>query len=278
MKTKDDEIEDFIRDALQHNFELLQLESGHSLAAGVKATALNQAILYWRKLKEVANKITETEVRLNLPGQKTPGKRKFGIEGVVDIVRSDDKVIMYDIKTHDADAVRENITDYEQQLNIYAYIWQNLRGQSLDELAIIATAYPDEVKEAIGTRNEEAILREIEKWDPLVKIDIDPSHVDQIITDFGTVVDCIENGDFEPASLEKLNSRYGKKNSQFATAVCRNCDARFSCNSYRLYATGSRSPKELALKQYLSNYGTDLDQHDWLSNEIDSVPPIADLE
>jgi hypothetical protein len=278
MIPTDGEIEVFIRDALEHNFELLQLESGHSLAADVKQTALNQALFYWQKLKEVATRVTETEVRLNLPGQTTPAGRKFGIEGVVDIVREEDRVVMYDIKTHLAEDVRQNIDDYEHQLNIYAHIWQNLRGQQLDELAVIATAYPDEVKEAITTRNPAQITQSLQNWDPLVEIEINREHVDEIITTFGGVVDCIEDGKFTPASIEKLRSRQGSKNALFATTVCRNCDARFSCASYRRYSLGTSNPKDLAFTQYLNDFGPDIDQQEWLSNELDSLFEITDLE
>ena len=276
--TRDEEIEAFIVNALEQNFEVLKLESGHSLAAAVKQTALNQSLLYWIKLKDVAERITETEVRLNLPGNTTPQGRKFGIEGVVDIVRADNKVVMYDIKTHDAESVRKNADDYERQLNIYAHIWQNLRGQPLDDVAIIATAYPDEVKEALRLNNQEGILRALENWNPLVEMELNPKHVEKIIQDFGHVVDCIENGEFEPASLEKLQSRYGDQKVLFATSVCRNCDARFSCDSYRHYATNSSSPKESALLQYIPDYGSELDQQDWLSNELEDLPSIEDLE
>jgi len=113
MNPTDKEIEAFLRESFEQNFELLKLESGHSLGADIKDAAWNQVLFYWRKLKDIATRVTETEVRLNLPDQESPGGRKFGIEGVVDIVREGDQTVMYDIKTHDADQVRENIADYE---------------------------------------------------------------------------------------------------------------------------------------------------------------------
>jgi hypothetical protein len=268
MKT-DLEIEVFLREALEKNFEQLRLESGHSISADLKRTALNQALFYWRKLKDVATRITETEVRLNLPGQITPKNRKFGIEGVVDIVREGDKVVMYDIKTHDAGHVQANAADYEGQLNIYAHIWQNLRGQPLDEVAIIATAYPETLRGALAAQNEEEFLNEFEAWDPVVGIEVDPDHVQKLIRDFGRAVDCIEDGEFGPAPLGVLKAPFGKKNTTFGTAVCRNCDARFSCDSYRQYAAGSRARKEAAFKQYLEDYGTELDQQERFSSEME---------
>src|SRR5690606_38139191 len=94
------DIEDFIRERFAENFEQLTLESGHTLTAEARETALQQVLLYWRKLREVALSVTDTEVRLSLPNRRSPQGREFTIEGVVDIVRADDQTIMYDIKTH----------------------------------------------------------------------------------------------------------------------------------------------------------------------------------
>jgi hypothetical protein len=272
MSPTDQEIETFLRDSFEQNFELLKLDNGHSLTADVKELAWNQVLFYWRKLKDIASTVTETEVRLNLPNQESPGKHKFGIEGVVDIVQGEEKTIMYDIKTHEAEQVRENIGDYERQLNIYAHIWKNLRGQPLDATAIIATAFPTSFREALkeSPPSREKIYHEFQKWNPLVEIEFDPQHVNEIITDFGTIVDCIENSKFSPAPLEKLKSRQGERNAMFATIVCRNCDARFSCNSYRAYAQEGHGRDESVLRQYMDDFGTELDQQDWLSASLET--------
>ena len=60
--------------------------------------------------------------------------------------------------------------------------------------------------------------------------------------------------------------------SLFGISVCRNCDARFSCDSYGQFAAGSRARKEASFKQYLEEYGTELDQQDWLSSELERLP------
>src|SRR5438876_3937588 len=62
--------------------------------------------------RHIAESVTDTEVKLNLPNQKTPKKRTFCIDGVVDIVRENDAVTMYDLKTHDLEFVRDNIDLY----------------------------------------------------------------------------------------------------------------------------------------------------------------------
>jgi hypothetical protein len=133
------EVEQHIREFFEHNYDLLRQEGGHVLAEGAKRQALEQSLLYWRKLKAIATSVTETEVKLALPGQVTPKGRPFVIEGVVDIVREGDEVRMYDLKTHEAAEVRAEWELYENQLNVYSHIWKGIRQQSLDGTAIIAT-------------------------------------------------------------------------------------------------------------------------------------------
>jgi hypothetical protein len=278
MRLTDAQIADYIRSAFERNFEQLKLESGHSLTEDVKETARWQVLLYWFKLKEIAARVTETEVRLNLPNQTSPRGRRFGIEGIVDIVRDDQKTTLYDIKTHEAAEVRENLPDYEHQLDIYAHIWQNLRGQSLDETAIIATAFPDSIKAALKDPDRKRLAYELQKWDPLVELDFSPDRVQEVIDNFGRVVDCIEDGQFEPASMEKLKSRQGLSRREFASHVCRHCDARFSCDSYRQYALGSYGRAESDFRQYLEDFGDDLEQQDWLSGNLDAASPAEELE
>ena len=103
-----DPIEEKIRELFEQNYQLLRLDGGHALTEDVKDLALNQVILYWRKLKDVAKKVTDAEVRLSLPNQTTPKGKAFSIDGVVDIVREGNVTQMYDIKTHDLDYVHQN--------------------------------------------------------------------------------------------------------------------------------------------------------------------------
>src|SRR5512143_452048 len=103
------EIEAFIRQVFEQNYEELRLDAGHAVTPDVKRTALNQVLLYWRILSEIALSVTDTEVRLSLPGQETPHGRDYSIEGVVDILRDNDRTMMYDIKTHNEVFVHANM-------------------------------------------------------------------------------------------------------------------------------------------------------------------------
>lgn len=274
------EIEAFIRNAFEQNYEELRLDSGHAIAPDVKLTALNQVLLYWRMLSEIANNVTDTEVRLNLPNQKTPDGRVYAIEGVVDILRDNERTIMYDIKTHNAEYVKSNLDIYEQQLNVYAHIWQNLRRQALNGTAIIATDYPDNIRDALASENEAEIEHALSAWDPVVPIHFDPKKVMETIAKFGETVDNIENGVFAPPPLERLNELVtgSKYKVRFATHVCRNCDARFSCKSYREYAwRGGRKSADAPMAKYFAEALPDEEQEAWRSSNMETAQNPSDL-
>jgi hypothetical protein len=247
----DEQIEARLRELFVENYEMLRFEGGHHLAPEVLDDALQQVLAYWRKLRHVAEKVTDTEVKLTLPNQATPGGRVFGIEGVVDIVREEGRTTLYDLKTHRADYVRANIDRYAPQLNVYAHIWQVLRGQQLSETAIISTMLPDGLPQAMRQKDEARIDAFMAGWEPLIPVPFD-------------VVDRIEGHDFPPAPVEVLKSRQTGETSLFATSVCRNCDARFSCESYRDYSHGSRQDALRTFHNYYGTTTTDAERDEWL--------------
>lgn len=270
-----DPIEDFIHDSFARNLQIIQMEGGHALGPEVHQAALQQVLLYWRRLHtEVAEKVTDTEVRLNLPNQQTPAGRKFGIDGVVDIVRENDRTIMYDVKTHDAEAVKQNPEGYEKQLNIYAHIWQTLRGQTLDETKIICTAFPPKIRAALSAGDDAQLAAELQAWDPLIPIPFSQSRVEDTIEDFKRVVDLIEDRHFEPPSLEVLKTKHPGAPAIFAVHTCRNCDARFSCSAYRQYALGSKSNDANYVRRYFADVAADDDRDDWARSALDVAPTI----
>ncbi len=193
---------------------------------------------------------------------------------MVDIVREDDRTIMYDIKTHDADYVRANINEYEKQLNVYAHIWHGLRGEPLDETAIIATAFPEALNEAIQRQSEALIAREMKRWEPLIPIPLDQSHVDSTIREFGGVVDLIEGKAFAPPPVERLKEKLPGTRAPFAVRVCRNCDARFSCRSYRNYALAASSSRiEFKFSEFYGDTGSEPERAEWIAVNLAEAPP-----
>lgn len=262
MTIQTDDIEQRINEFFEENLAALALESGHSLSPEVRETARQQVLMYWRKLNKIALRITDTEVRLSLPQQTSPRGRTFAIEGVVDIVREDERVVMYDIKTHDTEAIKANIDDYERQLNVYAHIWQNLRGQHLDETAVICTQLPEALRQATSARDERRMVYEMARWDPVIPIPFDPEHVAETVHAFGAIVDRIEDGAFAPADLLTLQTRLEGTTRTFASEICRRCDARFSCASYRAYAHEASHGTEVRFRQYFDDFGDDVEQNE----------------
>ena len=278
MIVPDEVVYAFIEDAFNRNLAELQADKGHALAPDVRATALNQVKLYWRRLRDIAEKVTDTEVRLSLPGQTTPTGRGFTIEGIVDIVREKDRTVLYDIKTHDAEEIRGNLSEYEKQLNVYAHIWQGLRGERLDETAVICTRFPRSVEAALLSLDETVIETAIAGWEPVIVIPFDSDRVGEIIREFAEVVDQIEDHRFEPRDLATLKRREPGLRAIFAVAVCRNCDARFSCGSYRDYAVSAQTPTEGRFRQYIEENPDDLEQEQLRIAALDASPADFSLE
>jgi hypothetical protein len=237
------QVESELRQAFETNYEALRLEGGHSITKEFKELAWQQVLAYWRKLSEIAEAVTETEVKLVLPNQTSPQGRPYSIEGVVDIVQDDERTVMYDIKTHDPLYIRGNLHEYEKQLNVYAHIWHGIRGEALDEIAIISTALPTELRRAFASEDDEAIRAAMDDWEPVFRLPLDADHVETTIEEFGKIVDKIEGREFSPAPVSKLRKRSGETQA-FGTRVCRNCEGRFSCESYRDYVrTGAVRPR-----------------------------------
>ena len=70
-------------------------------------------------------------------------------------------------------------------------------------------------------------------------------------------------------------------NQPFATRVCRNCDARFSCTPYRAYAQ-ERAPQNWRLAEFARYFYDDLGdeaaQEDWLTANLNAAPEDAYLD
>jgi len=264
------EIEIELKEKFEENYTMLRLTGGHALSADVKEAAWNQVLYYYRKLRSVAESISETEVKLTLPDQKTPQERRFTIEGIVDIVSQQNKTWMYDIKTHDPDYIRAHRSRYEKQLNIYAHIWERLRGEKLDQTAVISTAFPRAMKTALDSMDEEYIASEIEKWEPVIPVEFDHNKVNETIEDFARVVDKIESRSFSAPSVDYLTKRIEGTNITFANRTCRNCDGRFSCPAYREYALQSGAKTSADFKKYYEQLRDDLEQETFITANIDT--------
>ena len=256
-----EEVEERIKEMFDKNYQSLRLAGGHALTEDIKQLALSQVIAYYRRLRHIAEQVTETEVKLTLPNEVSTKNNKFNIEGVVDIVQESDEIWMYDLKTHDADYIRGHKDFYEDQLNVYAHVWQNLRNNHLDHTAIISTALPEKVKNAFKFGDDEVQKAALKEWEPVIEIEYKEENVKETIREFAKVVDNIEDHIFSAPDVERLKRKEPGTNVQFATYVCRNCDARFSCSSYREYVKQSGARNQTDIWNYLEDTG------DVVSNE-----------
>ena len=261
----------FIEDAFEMNYEILRSEGGHLLSPHAKKQALDQVNVYWKKLKHLAESVSETEVKLTLPNQSTPAGRNYTIQGVVDVVKEEDRTNLYDIKSHDVEYVKINKHEYEGQLNIYSYIWESMRGERLDRASIIATGESSDLKKAKlmynRTGDETYLLEALEEWDPKIDIEVTPEKVQSYIDSFGKVVDMIEEHKFGAPSVDKLKKRV-TNNKSFVEHVCNNCDVRFSCDSFKEYAMSSPDVKRKFLKFY-NDFGVENEREDFIEANLE---------
>ena len=263
--------ERFLMEAFEANFERLREQSGRSLAPFIKESARIQVLLYYRRLRELAAKVEETEVRLVLPEQTSPAGRQYTLEGVVDIVEDGDSTVMYDLKTYlDADAARDHVEPHYRQLNVYAHIWKGLRGRQLDKVAVIATRPTRPLYRALRAGEPSRIQAAMESWNPVLEVPVDGDVVADVMETFGRVVDLIEERKFSPPGLEVLKapSRPDGK-TPFAQDVCLNCDARFGCTSYRqLVRAQSPGRAAQALHDAAADFGGDAEKDDWRDSGV----------
>ncbi|MCF0216662.1 MAG: PD-(D/E)XK nuclease family protein [Fibrobacteraceae bacterium] len=257
-KLTEKEIASKIDEYFEDNYQFLKQSGGHTIDRGMLKKALNQVRCYYKKNRELMDRITDSEIKLTLPQQITPQEKiPYSIEGVVDIVEEGEKVLLYDLKTHDPERIRENLTPYRAQLFVYAHIWKNLQKHRLDDTAIIATPIPKALDEALEKmENGDASYRrnfekEMEKWEPIIPLGYDENEVADMIEQFGAVVEKIENRKFNPPTVSRLKEKQPGATSAFGTHVCRNCDVRFSCASYRQYVMESSGAKRNAMMKYM---------------------------
>lgn len=250
------EIEDFIHECFNDNYTSLSSETGKSLSLKQQEAAIQQIVYYLYRMWDIAENVTETEVKLVLPGQRTSKNRKYNLLGVVDLVSDDSGTRMYDLKTLEKDVILEDKDKFRKQLSIYTHIWKGIKDQKLDGSAIIATSVPVEIKKIVKQFIEEPEAKfeefhsAIEKIDPIITVDVDEAQIQDFLTEFGDIIDKIEERVFQPANVIKLRTKQPGTNSDFGSLVCRNCDARYSCDSYREYIGSARGKVRTLFGQY----------------------------
>lgn len=246
----DDEMEVFIASAFEDEVAHAEEETGVRANAFARTEALRQVLLYWRKLRSTAESVEEAEIRLVLPNRTSPKGRRFNLEGVVDIVTDDEGTMMYDLKTHEPEYVRAHPADYAAQLDVYATIYEDLRGRRVDGTGIVSTSLPARLRSAMSAGDEAAVEKELDSWEPLIRLPFTRESRDATIEDFGSVVDAIEEGRFSPPPPTRLDEDYAGKGRSFGERVCQTCDMRFSCSSYRSWRLEGRKLRKDSVLDY----------------------------
>lgn len=246
----EDRIEAFIQEAFQDELERIEEEMGARANAFARTEALRQVLLYWRKLRSTAQKVEETEVRLVLPDRRSPAGRRYNLEGVVDIVTEEGGTMMYDIKTHDPDYVRAHPDEYAAQLDVYAAIYEDLRGKRIDGTGVVSTQLPQKLRAAMGANDGDAVRKELEAWEPLIRLPFSREGRDRTVEEFGRAVDAIEEGRFSPPPLQRLEEDFTGRGKLFGNIVCQNCDVRYSCSSFRDWRMDKRKLKKDSVLEY----------------------------
>jgi hypothetical protein len=76
------------------------------------------------------------------------------------------------------------------------------------------------------------------------------------------VVDAIEDGEFAAPPASRLKAKRTSSNRTFGADVCVNCDARFSCASYREYVRDARGPRAAAFRDYYDELPSERESDD----------------
>jgi hypothetical protein len=82
------------------------------------------------------------------------------------------------------------------------------------------------------------------------------------------VVDNIEDKKFHPASVDNLKSTLQGSNAIFGQRICRECDARFSCSSFREFVTDKGKGIRGNFSKYFEDFGSDTDQEEWVNSNL----------
>lgn len=177
----------------------------------------------------------------------------------MDLVSDDSGTTMYDLKTLEKDVILQDKDKFKMQLSIYSHIWKGIRDQNLDGAAIIATSVPSEIKKEIKEFIEDPegkykqFSAALVKVNPIIPIEVNEEQIQNFLNEFGDTIDKIEERIFTPTSTKELKTKQPGSNSDFGSLVCRNCDARYSCDSYREYIESAGGKARTLFAQYWDN-------------------------
>jgi hypothetical protein len=101
------------------------------------------------------------------------------------------------------------------------------------------------------------LKKALSEWNPIIPIGYREDNVEKTLTEFAETVDRIEDCSFDPVAVSVLESTMGSGNAIFGRKICRNCDIRFACESYRTYSLKQRRMSNDDLLGLLADLGED---------------------
>ena len=188
----DEEVEERIREFFDRNYELLRHEGGHVWAEGARRQALEQALLYWRKLKAIATSVTRTEEKLRLRDKSRPrAGRLWSKASSISYVRGPRCGCTTSRRTKSARCVRRpTITKTSSTSTPTSGKESFARGST--ELPLLQHGCRLNLRERFKAATPRAIREAMDAWQPVVDLPFDEEDVDRTIRDFGRCVDNIE--------------------------------------------------------------------------------------
>ena len=177
------------------NYTHLSRQERLYLSPGGQEAALKHVLGYARRERETWDRLRETEVKVSLV------KDAYLLKGHVDLIRGEgDTVEIVDFKSEqkpDLVSEREKIDRYRRQLEVYAHIIEERTGHEISKLHLYYTGE--------------------ESSNPYISFDKDTYAIDQTMEAFDSIVDRIENKNFEIAARPER--------------LCRNCDLKSYCDA-----------------------------------------------
>ncbi len=237
----DGQLEEKLRELFEANYEFLKESSGHSINEMMKERAFDQVLMYWKKRKEQILDGNISSIDVSVSNQLSPkSKIPFSIEGKIDALEKDGKISLFDVTTNSIEQIEDSIDFYKDELNLYAFEMDKNQDKKIDNLFVLSTSLPKDVRYALKINDEKELERALENWNPAVQIPHNKDTQKEALQKVGEVVDKISNCEFDPPKPSELKKKF-KDGKTFYHHVCENCDIRKSCESYRELKGGKKA-------------------------------------
>ncbi|MDI9348082.1 MAG: hypothetical protein QM538_06210 [Methylacidiphilales bacterium] len=265
-----------IREYFDNNVNEIKSQGSHTLNNHVITNAYIEVVAYWLKHEQMKNSIIASEEKIQENNINTTKGRVCSLQGVVDIMQYDDvemSAALFEIKTQPKEYLTDIAIQCEKQLSLCKEIWSkniNNKDKSITNTYVISTSVPRHIKQEIKKlyltpESSSSVIQSnatldsfIRDWDPILQINTNAKLARETIADCKEIVDQIEDYKFNPPPPSVLKKVMPVSKRPFGSEVCRHCDVRFSCESYKAFVS-STNPKEIKDKILSDDTDTEFD-------------------